>query len=439
MKTKNTIQVFEHQKLYYSEDGPFKEDHWRALSRYSEQTRRDNFTVLGKGIKFSNFVGVIQAGNLTIEVLPKVDNPESIAVNMGVHTGNSEKNLWRNVLIDMLKECRFLTADQSNKAFLRLGNRSLLEVYLALFLTETEKILHEGLAKKYSKRDDNQLALKGQLLFAKNLSQNLVHQERFYVHHTVYNTENIFNQILYKTICTIPKITNSSFINDKINRMIFTFPELNDIKVTDQTFRKLKYDRKTERYRDALMISKLILLHFHPDIKGGDENVTAILFDMNELWEEFVYRRLKREEKNYRIYLEPQSARQFWKPQIGYTKTIRPDMVLRYTLEEKEEIVILDTKWKVLKNLTPSDDDLKQMFVYNLMWKCKESILVYPANENSSSRGEYEYKRNYLNENHCSIRTISVLNEKQTGLNETVGSNLLESVLGKDLCDRLRL
>ena len=39
---------------------------------------------------------------------------------------------------------------------------------------------------------------------------------------------------------------------------------------------------------------------------------------------------------------------------------------------------MIDTKWKVLKSYTPSDNDLKQMFVYNLHYNTDLSILLYP-------------------------------------------------------------
>jgi 5-methylcytosine-specific restriction enzyme subunit McrC len=439
VKHKNTIQVFEHQKLYFNESGPFKEVHWKALARYAEIVDEAYYSVLGKGIKFSNFVGVIQARNLTIEVLPKTDTPLPTAENAETRN-DPEKNLWHQVLIDMLRECRLLKAEESNKAFLRFRDHSLLELYLQLFLTETERLLHEGLIKKYSKEEGNQLSLKGQLLFSRNLCHNIVHNERFYVRHTVYNSENIFNQLLYKTLLTIPKISNNSFVIDQVNRILFSFPELGDIKVSNQTFKKLTYDRKTERYRDALMISKMILLNFHPDIMQGSENVVAILFDMNKLWEEFVYRRLRKEEKNFNFKVSGQTSKEFWKPtHFGYSKTVRPDIVVTYELDGKAETVILDTKWKVLQKLTPSDDDLKQMFVYNLLWKSEKSFLIYPSNTSSSSSGDYHYARHYLDENVCSVEAIAVLSEERKMLDRNFGCRLITGILGQELVERLRV
>ncbi len=39
---------------------------------------------------------------------------------------------------------------------------------------------------------------------------------------------------------------------------------------------------------------------------------------------------------------------------------------------------MLDTKWKALRYAAPSNDDLKQMYVYNHHFEAEQSILLYP-------------------------------------------------------------
>ena len=338
MPNKNTIRVSEFEKLYYDNSKPFNQKHWEALCRYQEQQYKKEggiefFRILNKGVQFTNYVGVIQAGNLTIEVLPKTDKKKATAANLTVdklaEEDAQEKQCWHNVLLQMLKECRLLQVNHVDYAKLNLKSNSILEIYLELFLVETEKLLHEGLIKKYQKVEGNQLAMRGQLVFSKNISQNLVHQERFYIRYTEYNRNNIFNRILYKTLCLIPALSTNPWMSDKVNRLLLDFPEMPDCRVTVDTFNKLIFDRKSQRYKEAMLISKMLLLNYRPDITGGSENIMAILFDMNELWEEFVYRRLKKEENELGIKVQRQQSENFWKP-ISHvrSKTIRPDVVI---------------------------------------------------------------------------------------------------------------
>lgn len=436
MSNKNTIRVAEFEKLYYDDTKPFKQKHWDALCRYQEQQNKTGekgiefYRILNKGIQFTNYVGVIQAGNLTIEVLPKTERQRTTAANLtldNLQKQDADQRLtWHDVLLKMLKECRLLQVNHVDYASLNLKSNSILEIYLELFLAEAEKLLHEGLIKKYRKTEGNKLAMKGQLLFSKNIAQNLIHRERFYVRDTEYNRTNVFNQLLYKTICLIPSITTNTWLTDKVNRLLLDFPEMPDCKVTPVTFDKLVYDRKTERYKEALLISKMLLLNYRPDITGGSENVIAILFDMNKLWEEFVYRRLKKEEINFGMSVMRQQSADFWKPEFGSrSKTIRPDIVI----VQVDRTIILDTKWKMMDDLTPDDNDLKQMFVYNLFWNCERSILLYPAVNEISGYGDYhDFRKKGPFYTRCSIETVNIL-DAESNLDRQLGLRVLESLL----------
>jgi 5-methylcytosine-specific restriction enzyme subunit McrC len=282
---------------------------------YKRRKGIEYYRILNKGIQFTNHVGVIQAGTLTIEVLPKTDKQRITAANATVAELQTEdadtRQCWHRVLLQMLKECRLLRGNHVDYANLNLKSNSILEIYIELFLAETERLLHQGLIKKYRKKEGNNFALKGQFLFSKNISQNLVHQERFYVRYTEYNRINIYNQLLYKTLGVISSVTNSPHLIDKVNRLLLDFPEMSDCNVSASSFEKLVYDRKTEHYKEALLISKMLLLNYCPDITGGTENVIAILFDMNKLWEEFVYRRLKKEESKFSVTIQRQQSENF--------------------------------------------------------------------------------------------------------------------------------
>lgn len=435
MASKNIIRVAEFEKLYYDDSRPFKQKHWDALCRYQEQQYKrgegciEYYRILNKGVQFTNYVGVIQAGDLTIEVLPKTDRNKTTASNISITEldikEEKERQCWHNVLLQMLKECRLLQINHVDYASLNLKRNSILEIYLELFLALTEKLLHEGLAKKYRKAEGNMLAMKGQLLFAQNISRNLVHKEQFYVRHTEYNKTNIFNQLLYKTLCMVPSQSNNPFLADKVTRLLLDFPEMPDCKVTASTFDNLIFDRKTVRYKEAIQISKMLLLNYRPDITGGTENVMAILFDMNKLWEEFVYRRLKKEETAYSIKVERQQSENFWNSEVLYRpKTIRPDIVI----QKNNQTFIIDTKWKIVSDLIPTDVDLKQIFAYNLFWNCQKSILLYPAQKNQSNEGDYysfENKGSYITK--CVVETVCILDSEQKLYND-LGKHILNKL-----------
>ncbi len=427
MPSKNIIRVSEFEKLFYKEDKPFKQKHWEALCRYQENANKQHgkrieyFRILNKGIQFLNYVGVIQAGNLTIEVLPKTDKGAATAVNESIvaleesdEAAASNKQKWHSALLQMLKECRLLKVHHVDYANLKLRSNSILDIYIELFLSEAERLLHEGLLKKYQKQEGNQPALKGQLQFQKQLAHNSTHAERFYVRYTEYSRNNVYNRILLQTIQLIPHISNNAHLRDKAARLLIHFPELNPIIATAEIFNRLTYDRKTERYEEAMLIAKMLLLNYRPDITGGSENVIAILFDMNRLWEEWVYRRLKKEETNNGITVHRQQSKDFWKGEHMYHhKTVRPDMIIK----KGDETIVIDTKWKLIPDMTPGDEDLKQMFVYNLYWNCNRSVLLYPATNPGHKTGSYkQFLNTALPYSDCTVLTTTIF--------EPAGDNL---------------
>ena len=136
------VQCFEHSKLLIDQEG-FNRRHWDALAVYNEIHGGRFFDLLHNGVKFKEYVGVIQVGNLTIEILPKIDRQ------------GANKADWQGVLLDMLKECRWMQVYAHEKASLRLKHNSILDAYLEIYLNACERLLHEGLVKKYRKEAKN--------------------------------------------------------------------------------------------------------------------------------------------------------------------------------------------------------------------------------------------------------------------------------------------
>lgn len=399
MKLK-TIQVFEHSRLRIGEvvgEVEFKEKHFLALSKYLEKSPLPYYQLMYKSVKFCEHVGVLQVGDLTIEILPKADQNLADEAN---------KAKWRNVLLDMLKECRMLKVKHLSHAHLKLRSHSILDLYIEMFLDEADYLLHQGLVKRYRTCEANQKAWKGSLQFAEQVSKNTIHRERFFVRYQTYDRENIYNQLVCKTIRFLPTLTKHPSLTNRIAALSLNFPELPDLKVSKETFDRLVYDRKTEHYRTALEIARLLLLNYHPDIQSGREHVLALLFDMNMLWEKYIYVQLKKvEDEGFKV--RQQVSKLFWQH-----KHIRPDILLTIG----DEQIVLDTKWKALRYAIPSDEDLKQMYVYNHHFEAGRSILLYPQVFGAEGlAGEYALEMKG-DKHHCQLAFVEIVaqqNESQ--------------------------
>lgn len=396
------ITVFEHQSLKLNQviDGiRFDKNCLEALQHFYGENAVPYYSLIHKGVKFNEYVGVIQVGHTTIEVLPKADNS---FVNTTV------KSKWRDMLIQMLLSVGVFEFNAPSSAFLRLKSNSILDLYFELFIREVEYLLHQGLVKQYRKKETNSTTLKGSLQFGKHLQQNLTHQERFYVRHTTYDTEHKLHFILYKTLHLLKQLNTNIDLSSRLGSLLLYFPEMPDIVITESTFDRLVYNRKTQSYKKALDIARLLLLHYHPDISRGRNDVLALMFDMNLLWEKFVYVSL-RKHLNSASTINAQIKKLFWKPEQGAHVRICPDIVIDKGLES---CIILDTKWKNLNGSNPSHDDLRQMYVYHEYFGAKKVALVYPGNSDINilqNKGSYySTQEKGISTKECSVILIPV-------------------------------
>ena len=394
------IQVFEHKILKIDreyEGVSFEARHFEALVKLNQFHDNKYFTVLHKAVKFSEYVGVIQIDDIVIEVLPKVDNTEE------------DESLWQKVLIDMLKATKKLNVQNVGEANISKQNIHLLDIYFEWFLNEVRSLIRQGLIKKYYKQTDNVKALKGKLEFSGHIQKNLIHKERFYTTHQVYDKDHLLHQVLNQALNIIEDLSKGTYLFSKCKTVQLDFPETNYINCTSKTFDKIKYNRKNAPYETAIEIARIIILNYAPNVTSGSERLLALLFDMNVLWEEYMLVKLKEAFKESEYKVLGQRKKKFWN---GIT--IRPDIVI----SNKTETFVIDTKWKNNKNNKPSTQDLRQMYVYNDYWDSLKSLLLYPANKTQFG-GFIDFEEK---DQQCALGKLNIL--KGNKLDPQIGDNI---------------
>lgn len=376
MADSNRFTVFEHEALVVGSvyrDVTFTSDHLQRLEAFFEERNFPYYKLIRNGVRFGAYVGVLQIGPMVIEVLPKADQ-------------HATHDYWRKWLINMLLYTGAFRVHAPSSSQLTLKTNAILDLYVELFVSEVEYLLHRGLVKRYRPKTGNSTALKGALQFSKHLQQNLVHQERFFVRYTTYDAQHRLHQILYKTIRLLRQINTNASLQSRIGALLLHFPPMPDLVVNESVFEKLAFDRKDEHYASALDIARLLLLNYHPDVSGGRHQVLALMFDMNLLWERFVYRALRRQLPPD-IEIREQAHQPFWRPTQGDQVGMKPDIVIR---PGSNDCIVLDTKWKKIEGQNPSPEDLRQLYAYQAFFNAQAVALVYPGQESRLFNGRYQ-------------------------------------------------
>jgi 5-methylcytosine-specific restriction enzyme subunit McrC len=385
------ISVFEHQTIVLNqkfEDGiVFDQNKLDAFVRFFGKGV-PYYSLIRNGIQFNEYVGAIQVGNTVISVLPKADKLQK--------EDQAELKRWNQVLIDMLRAVHGFELKAPSTSHLKIKNNTVLDLYFELFVIEVEYLLHRGLVKKYRKTEGNLTALKGSIQFSKQTSKNVIHKERFYTKHSTYDEKHLLHIILYHAIQILKKINTNAALVGRINSLVLNFPEMPYHKISTSIINKIVFNRKTIGYTKAIEIARLIILHYHPDLSKGRDDVLALMFDMNALWEQFVLVSLK---KNKQFKVRGQNSRFFWRPEGGKSRSIRPDI----TLSTPDGNYVLDTKWKLITN-KPSIEDIRQMYAYHHYFEAKKVALIYPGNALNVKGKFVEIKSHkHLSDNECGI------------------------------------
>lgn len=384
-----TRKVFEHQRLYVGPDG-IRADELDAIARFNDRHGGQYFEIGHKHVRARNFVGYVEIGDLAIEILPKADRDDTTGAEV-----------WSTGLLEMLRVAHGLQLDRLPDAS-QLGGRSrLLDLIARAYISEVNRLLHEGLAKGYRTTASNGTVFKGRLKIADHLRDNVAHAHRFFVEYETFDRDILVNRVLAAALDALSWCALSDAAARGVDVCLSRFPELSQRAIPADAFERITLNRATQRYANALTYARLILSQRGPQLRTGRERVFALLFDMNVLWERYIAVLLRRVAPSG-VHVSTQERHEFWRPERHGVRKVRPDIVVRTA--DENVLLVIDTKWKVPKNGLPSDDDLKQMFVYNELLDGARSMLLYPRTARSTAeRGQYAQRDHSCEQRHVGL------------------------------------
>lgn len=361
------VTLFEHETLRV--DGEvFRDSHLVLLDRWVAAQKSPPLFIGRRHVKFSSYVGVIRVAGLTIEILPKIER-------QSLQGGDESKSRWRNALIRMLEIARVIRARPSTSSNVSTTRSSLLDYLFAIYLEEVSTILDHGLTNDYTEREENGTKLRGRIVFPEHIRRNGVHQERNYCRFVDLTQDNPLNRLL-KHVCGI--IANSAVdprISARAAQLMLRFAEVSDATPSLQESKRHILKRRFSQYSRAFGLAELIVQRSVPELSHGPDRVLAVLFDMNLLFETYVYKLLRKAAGELSdVRVKAQRGRRFWQ-----TRLLRPDIII----EHPGGRTVLDTKWKIPKDNRPSDADLRQMYAYSHVFGAHSTHLVYPSTDTS--------------------------------------------------------
>lgn len=328
-----------------------------------------------RAVQVTSFVGVIRAPDgFQIEVLPKVGK----AIGGGVGEA-------RKLLIEMLCCLQRFRHVQTDSAKISAARMPLLEVFIAEFLRTVELVVKRGLRSDYASRQGNLFALRGKLLVAPHLRQNLCRADRFFTEHDEFSTDRPENRLLRAALQRVLVLTASQANQQLARELEFVFADIPTSAQPRSDFQRVRLDRGMGCYADALAWARLILEEESPLTGDGAHSAPSLLFPMEAVFEAFVAKHLGRQ-LGQPLKLKTQTfSHHLVRHREQRWFRLKPDLLVR---DASRDVLVLDTKWKLLDSRKANGTDkygLSQADFYQLQAYGQsyldgrgDVVLIYP-------------------------------------------------------------
>lgn len=328
-----------------------------------------------------NHVGVIETQRGTVvEILPKME------------FAGGEAN-GRKVFLQMLRAYRSLRFAQFNQARIdALRQFTMLDAFVRLFLNDLLRLTQRGLARHYQETEDNLPCLRGRIQFAQHIRLNAANGARFFVGFDEFTADRPVNRLIHTTIHRLRARTHPDNWQ-LLHQLRLCFADVPRSERPEVDWRRHRIDRSMLHYEAVMAWVGLFLFGHGLATLAGKHVNRALLFPMEEVFEDFVVDAFKRHQSRYGVWAQgPQ--RTFAQIDGRRVFTMKPDIAL---IQGESVRFVLDAKWKAIDATSgePRHDiaqsDVYQLYSYGRKFGCGTVALIYPRTAKFQRPLRYEF------------------------------------------------
>ena len=328
------------------------------------------------GIKANSWVGVIKYKNLHLEILPKLISTD---VNNDNKISEDERSIILKNLIFMLSYTKKLDIKTNDNAKLSTEKNPFIEILIREFATSLFESLKRFTPKRYVREEENLNYLKGKIKFSENIRYNCTNQAKFYCEYDEFSENNLLNQLFLFVSTCLYNISNNSYNKKTLKFIINYYSDISFVRFDKFKVREIKLTRNQELFKKPFKLAKMFVEQTSVDLsKNKFENITLV-WDMNKLFEEFVYEILK---KQTSLSVSAQKGKRLLKNVDSKIRNTYVDILIT-----KPQKIVVDTKYKELQSIQDFDNkDAFQVITYCLLHNTNKAVLIYPKFDNDINK-----------------------------------------------------
>ena len=322
------------------------------------------------GLKAGQVVGVLAIPGRTLEILPKIDGDDGVV---------------RRALVRMLVVAHDLPVAEGAPADMETQRHDLLELLVRLFADRLLKAVRHGLPRRYVAREADLGTLRGQLDVARQFTHLAIRPDRLACRFGELSEDTPLNRILKAAVTRLARLARSAASARALGELAARFERTGDsLRPLEEPVR---LDRTNADFHALYRLARLFLAMDWQSTTAGGAAGFALLFPMNDLFEAFVGRSLRRALAPRHVRLQARGQYALADGSDRPLFVLRPDAVI----EPPGQRIVLDTKWKTLKperedlGIVPAD--VYQMLTYARACDAARAVLLYPWHAGVDERG----------------------------------------------------
>ena len=364
------LSLREYEKLPYSR---LNETGVRRLEQVTEDLGVPLFRFFRTEAQAQQYVGVIEAGEYTIQILPKIYKEE-------------EKNLGYLIFLLSYTQRQFQLLQTGTADYERLKG-SFLEIWIWHFATQLRHLLRTQWKHSYVEIEERTSFLRGKLLTERELAGTERLYGRYRCRYEVFTPDHLLNQVLKFCNGLLLRQTRVASNRTVLQENDALLSEVPHRPVSVRDLDLIHLNRLNRDYEPILALCRLLLEHSTLDLRAGRITQLAFVFDMNRLFEKFVAVFLRRHMKEIKVRDERHLVDVSYQYRLGRLfDEFNMDVDLVLT-DDTPRSFLVDTKYKALdpeeRHMGLAQTDFYQMYAYGSAGRhhYDEVILLYPSTD----------------------------------------------------------
>lgn len=330
-------------------------------------------------------VGVIAAGECSLEILPKIDTPAPESTERA-------RGEIRKRLVHMLAVAQDLKIETGRLTDLDWQRDTLLEILIRIFCGKLTEAVRRGMPRRYVGHEDDLPALRGTLDLPRQFTRHLANPGHLACRFDELSPDIALNRIMKAAIAHLSRLSRNAGNLQQLRELAFVYADIAAVPVPALRWDEVTLDRTNRTWQDLFGMARLFLRNRYQTTSTGPGQGTALLFEMNALFEDYIGRLVQRALAGTEFRASLQGGLKYCltaRDGRGLFQT-RPDILIR---RGGEVVQVIDTKWKRIAARIDdprhgvSQGDVYQMMAYAHLYRTPRLTLLYPHHRGLDGTG----------------------------------------------------